>query len=407
MRSELAAELHAVIDKLALEAADGPECTLGDLMIDINRAGDRLQSVFATSLRRFDKAREFVADDSLSSVAWMRWRCNITGASAARRLGVARRLPELPETATAFAAGDITYQHVALITETADQVGAEPVQQLESTLVTAAKQLGPGRFRYVTDHLRHAAAPELALKDANEIHERRFLNLSQSLGGIFYLDGRVDAEGGAVLKTLLEAMSAPEPGDERSGGQRRMDALVGLARRELDRGRLPEVAGERPHLTVTATLATLAGLAGQPAGELEWSLPVPSETVRRLACDCIATMVVCDRSGNPLYVGRETRVVSPRMKKALAFRDGHCRFPGCDRPLAWTEAHHLKHWIDGGPTDLSNLASLCAAHHRKVHEEGWRLAWGEEGEIVAIPARHYRPRLRSPAGLALADLPAG
>jgi len=75
----------------------------------------------------------------------------------------------------------------------------------------------------------------------------------------------------------------------------------------------------------------------------------------------------------PLEVGRATRVVSAAQRAALAVRDGGCRFPGCDRPPAWCEAHHLRHWLHGGATDPANLVLLCRAHHRAVHEGGQRL----------------------------------
>jgi Domain of unknown function (DUF222)/HNH endonuclease len=70
----------------------------------------------------------------------------------------------------------------------------------------------------------------------------------------------------------------------------------------------------------------------------------------------------------PLDVGPATRVVTPAQRTALAVRDGGCSFPGCSRPLGWCDAHHLRHWVDGGPTDLANLVLLCRAHHRAVHE---------------------------------------
>jgi hypothetical protein len=85
----------------------------------------------------------------------------------------------------------------------------------------------------------------------------------------------------------------------------------------------------------------------------------------------------------PLEVGRATRVVQPAQRAALAVRDGGCVFPGCDRPLSWCDAHHLWHWIDGGPTDLGNLAMVCRAHHRRVHEEGWQLTRGPDGRFTA------------------------
>jgi hypothetical protein len=75
----------------------------------------------------------------------------------------------------------------------------------------------------------------------------------------------------------------------------------------------------------------------------------------------------------PLDVGRTTRVVQPAQRLALAVRDGGCVFRGRDRPLAWWEGHHRWPWLDGGPTDLDSLSLLCRAHHRAVHEGGWRL----------------------------------
>jgi hypothetical protein len=85
----------------------------------------------------------------------------------------------------------------------------------------------------------------------------------------------------------------------------------------------------------------------------------------------------------PLDVGRSTRVVTAAQRQALAVRDGGCVFPGCSRPLAWCEAHHVRHWLDGGPTDLDNLALVCRAHHRAIHEGGWRLARGPDGRFTA------------------------
>ena len=96
----------------------------------------------------------------------------------------------------------------------------------------------------------------------------------------------------------------------------------------------------------------------------------------------------------PLEVGRTSRVVQPAQRTALAVRDGGCVFPDCDRPLAWCEAHHLRHWLHGGPTDLANLALVCRAHHRAVHEGGWRLTRGPDGRLTATPPHRRHPAAR-------------
>jgi hypothetical protein len=99
-----------------------------------------------------------------------------------------------------------------------------------------------------------------------------------------------------------------------------------------------------------------------------------------------------------LELGRATRVVAPALRRALAARDGGCVAPGCDRPPAWTDAHHLEHWAHGGPTDLGNLALLCRTHHLAAHEGGWQLARDPASGQVTLtpPASRHRPRGHSP-----------
>jgi hypothetical protein len=104
-------------------------------------------------------------------------------------------------------------------------------------------------------------------------------------------------------------------------------------------------------------------------------------TVRRLACDCSVVGVVDDDDGEPLNVGRKTRIVSASLQRALKSRDGGCRFPGCDR-TRFTEAHHVHHWAKGGETKLGNLVTLCSFHHRLVHEGGFGLGVTDGGVFV-------------------------
>ena len=178
--------------------------------------------------------------------------------------------------------------------------------------------------------------------------------------------------------------------DERTTGQRKADALVELCRRQLSGSRLPEVAGQRPHLVIRASVDTLLGTPGAPAGELEWGQTIPAETVRRLACDAVLTRItsngrVTGRDELQAEISHASRTIPPALRRALAARDHGCVFEGCDRPAAWTDGHHLIFWGDGGPTTLDNLALVCRPHHRKVHEDGWRLERRKDGEFAAIP----------------------
>jgi 5-methylcytosine-specific restriction endonuclease McrA len=87
----------------------------------------------------------------------------------------------------------------------------------------------------------------------------------------------------------------------------------------------------------------------------------------------------------PLSVGRATRTIPAPIRTALHLRDQGCRFPGCDRPPAWTDGHHIIHWSDGGSTELENLVSLCRRHHRAVHEQGWRIRIADGIAVVKPP----------------------
>jgi hypothetical protein len=109
-----------------------------------------------------------------------------------------------------------------------------------------------------------------------------------------------------------------------------------------------------------------------------WPGPVgaTAAALRRLLCDAQISRVIVDGDSQPLDVGRATRTVTPAQRRALRVRDNGCRFPACDRPHSWTDAHHIRHWRNGGGTDLPNLISLCVRHHHTVHDGGWTITTG-------------------------------
>jgi hypothetical protein len=142
---------------------------------------------------------------------------------------------------------------------------------------------------------------------------------------------------------------------------------------------------------------TVMGLEGAPGGELEFAGAVPAATVQRLACDARIRRVLLGPTSAVIDVGRVLRLPSPAARAALRARSGGCEWPGCDRPVAFTNAHHLVHWGHGGGTDMENLVLLCYRHHWLIHEGGWQLARVEGGRLLAIPpARLHRTWTRAP-----------
>ena len=97
---------------------------------------------------------------------------------------------------------------------------------------------------------------------------------------------------------------------------------------------------------------------------------VATEVVRRIACDASLVRILETGDGEPLDVGRKTRVIPPAIHRALRRRDRGCRFPGCVN-TRFVDGHHIRHWADGGATRLDNLVLLCRHHHRLLHEGGY------------------------------------
>ena len=127
---------------------------------------------------------------------------------------------------------------------------------------------------------------------------------------------------------------------------------------------------------------TAETLAADEAGccELDNGQALALDTVRRIACDSSLIHITQDEAGNPLDIGRKTRAVPSAMRRALRSRDGGCRFPGCSH-RRFVDAHHIRHWADGGDTSIDNLLLLCRHHHRLVHEGGFGVERTADGQI--------------------------
>ena len=359
--------------------------TLGEALIQIREAGiDPLEAAFVTGVRRFDRSAEYKADGALSLTAWLRWKCKLSGGAAMERVEIARQLEKLPQTGAAFANGDVGYQHVAVLARTAENVGAAVVRKEEGTLLQAAQTMDPGQFTTVAKNFEHRVDAAGALAEANRAYERRYFHIGEPQDGLVRVDGLLDAEGGATLRTALEPFMKPVKDDARNYGQRSVDALMELCRQGS--GSRRDGAGPRPQLIVRASLDTLAGTRGAPAGELEGGGTVPAETVQRYACDSAISRIT-GQSELEHELNHASRTLPASTRRALEARDRHCVFPGCARPVVWCDGHHLVWWTRGGATALPNLALLCRPHHRMVHEEGWSLRRLGAGWRAAPPGK--------------------
>ena len=360
----------------------------------------------------FDERQGWAQWGVYSCAQWLSWRCSIGLRAARENVRVARCLRSLPLVSEAFAAGGLSYSKVRAITRVASP-------ENEPYLVMLGRHCTGQQLEKIVAGYRGVLAA--STYGANAAHARRHLYWEYDRDGSLLIQARIPAEEGALVLAGLEhadriaqaerdaepgcdggACSA-EPGEHDRVGcsaehprdslaARRADALIALARAELNSDGCAIAGADPVEVSVHVDVETLAAEeVGDRCGLTDGPSIAP-ETARRLGCDAGLVRII-ERDGRPLSVGRRTRTVPPALKRALNDRDPHCRFPGCDH-RRYLHAHHVHHWARGGPTDLSNLVHLCSYHHRLVHEGGFIAQHEPGGRVIfcrpdgrAIPER--------------------
>jgi hypothetical protein len=375
-------ELLSALDELAETDLDelSPDGLL-DLVAGLVTATNRVTAVLTSAVRAADRREAYRRDGAVTMKAWLRGSCRMAPAEATATVSTGRRLEQLPATAAAFADGAISATHARVITRAmtpgriakAADVGID-LAETDQILADLARETAPNETARGVARWVAGVDPDGSLDDAADT--RRRFTMAPGLDGRVHLRGDLDAVGGEYLHSALDAlMNGDRPaGDPRCHAERQADALVGLARRALNGGTLPDVRGERPHLRVTIDWMALCAERGAPGvtgGQLAWAGPITPETARRLACDAGVARVITGPNGLPLDVGREQRTASAAIRRGVEIRDGHCVFAGCDVLPEWCDVHHVIHWAHGGPTSCDNGALLCERHHTSCHEGGF------------------------------------
>ena len=354
----------------SLIRADALEREITDLCAQINAASYRLLQLIA----ELDDTGPWGTWGLQSCAHWLNWRCGIGMNAAREKVRVAHALKTLPAISSAFESGQLSFSKVRALTRIADGVNEAELLELAHHATAAQVEKLVRAYRRVG----RLAEREQAMA----CHAARELNYYHDDDGSLVIRARLPAEEGAVvlqaLNAAMDAQSAEVRDDmaedvtaetsesENRFAQRRADALTTIAETALRNSPGPSPAAERYQVVVHVTAETLA--AGEDGRcELECGQRLAADTARRIACDGSLLRITDDTAGNPLDIGRKTRAVPPAMQRALRSRDESCRFPGCTHHR-FVDAHHIRHWADGGETSLDNLALLCRRHHRLVHE---------------------------------------
>ncbi|WP_433128451.1 DUF222 domain-containing protein [Micromonospora sp. CA-240977] len=367
----------------------------------------RLATVQLGLIREVDGRGLAVAQGASSTAVWLRERLRLSGRSARQLVQLAATVDAAPAPVRdALLSGALTVEQARVVAETIAalpvEAGPEVADKATQLLVAWADRFDPTILSRLGERVLTHVAPELAdqaelkaLQRATERAEaRRHVTLSEQQDGQVRLSGNLDTETASLLREAIDPLCAPAgEHDDRTPGQRRADALGEICRLALRTGQLPDSGGDRPQLVVTVSLDDLVN--GVRAGTLETGARLTPGAVRRLACDANLLPAVLGGNSQVLDVGRQRRLFTGPLRRALVLRDGGCAFPGCDRPPRWCDGHHVRHWADGGATALSNAVLLCGYHHRFVHRGDWTVRIAADGRPEFLPPRWLDP-LRTP-----------
>jgi hypothetical protein len=271
------------------------------------------------------------------------------------------------------------------------EAGREALYQRRRAAAASGEGVGavaePGVMEPAAAPPPGAGVPDVSAETSASVSHPRGASQSH-LGGAPGCAEPGVGDGPVVRTGLIDLDDLP------TWGQQQADALGLIAETALHHGIEPGAPGERYQVVVHVDEPVLADPDAPGQSVLEDGTHVSAETSRRLACDATRVVMRHDADGNVVEVGARTRTIPPALRRVLQYRDRGCRFPGCGLPFG--QGHHIRHWADGGPTTLSNLAMLCRRHHRAVHEDGFTMERECDGELG----------FRRPDGLLLPQVPA-
>ncbi len=368
------------------------------------------------SLIWWERADAHRLDGARSPAGWLRGKLQTSHGHAVGLLRQARGLRDCPSLHHALASGTITFDQADHLINVFTPGRANYAERDVDMLIEHCTSLSVAHCRIMARRWADAVDAEIAAVTADEggevpdpVATVSELRIGEILDGDTIIEATFNGSDAAVLQTALaaayrlgqpapsgdsealedgvEAVDADTPKDDRTPAQQRADALVFIAQFFLDhhhtvaRGNGSSI--NRAHVNITVDLDRITNRHLTGHAETPYSLNgVDIWSVVQACCDSSIARILTAGPSIVLDLGRETRVVSPALRKAVAKRDRTCRFPGCDMPAAFTDIHHVRHWIRGGSTDRDNCCLLCRRHHTLIHKGGWTATGNANGIVV-------------------------
>jgi hypothetical protein len=382
---DLTAQAVLLREVAALVAAGIAADTSGEIaavvLDELVGAGRQLDLAMVKVTDRVARSGIFGQDGSRSAVAYVRRAANESHAWAAARVHLGRALADgMPSVLAAWHADRIGMAQATIIAGAIKDLESELAGEIETILAEAASEISTNDLRGLAEMIVAQAAPEEAAERDKQNYERQTLSLSKTMDGQWKLDGRLDAEAGAIVRAALDAFTRKPESilgpdgvnlDTATPGFRRAQGFTEMCRQAAAHAEDCQPGGGKATIIVTGDKSDV--LHGIGYGDIEGGSILPGAAIRRLTCDAAILASSLRSDGTTLNFGRTTRTISSGLRTHLISRDGGCVFPGCDARPAWCQVHHLIHWGRGrrGRTEPRNLILLCHFHHHLMHEGGW------------------------------------
>jgi len=320
---------------------------------------------FLDDIVEFDASGEWQHDGATSMSAWLAGRFGMARSTAREMVRVARALQELPAIKSAASRGELSFDQLKALTRFVKPEDDE-IWAVRGSKLSPCELWSEVRRRQRRERQEAEIDGKLRYLWKSWDEDRRMLHIEADIPGEQGVAVDQALERAAQDIVLEEGPDILDP-----EGARLADALVEL----VSSG---SKGAAKPIVVVHADAGVLAGTHGSLA-ETDSGVSLSHETVRRMSCDAVVEWLVV-AGGRPIGIGGRSQKVPAWLRKHVVFRDRGCRFPGCGR-TRWTDAHHIRHWANGGPTDLENLVQLCHTHHNLVHERGWIISGHPSGRL--------------------------
>ncbi len=345
----------------------------------------RIRAAQMTLIREADRRQAPMADGCRSMVEWVTGRLDVSPDTAKTLVSTTHRLEGLPIVESGAADGSISFDRIAAVARIAD-----PSEDGE-ILDEMARYDIAGIQRLVACRRRTTRATE------REAVETRYLAAQPNLDeSSWRVHGSLPGPAGRVFVEALDAKcdELPEdPDGNRSRTTRYADALWTMSLDSLAGGDGASIDSATPLLTVFVDANRAAATNGESGVVIEAGPRVGPSTIEAILCDGIIEVTARGASGEPINMGRRTRVVPPRLRRFVLQRDGgFCTVEGCTSRYR-LQAHHIVPWSESGVTSEHNLTTLCWFHHHVVvHGRGFAI----DPSSPPHRRRFIRPAIHAP-----------